>query len=938
MKVPFRIRKVVEAAPATGLLLWSDASAELLALLADLDTDPLPLVFAVSGGYLVKLAAPARCAFPGVSRLRRLADDLFLPVDAVLLPTLFNDEAAGLVRKRGLVFLPNGRVLGYDPTRPLQLASLLTIARIRRRAWHAPPQLPERADRLLSILFDRPNDTPDAVLIPDGPPIGTEEPRPEDAGFLSRLSGKTAFGAGMGMVWLGKLFGWKGLAKLGAGLVQSAVQWVPRLSESVLGRQEAALRELLRLFRAGRMEDALRRALPFGGEGGRGGKAATDAILPTHNTTYSLGSLLGDGAPPSIWFGGGDVMTDLAQAYRKAAEEATARGDFRRAAFIYGKLLSDYSAAAAVLARGGLHHDAAILYLEKLGDPMTAAREFEADGEFDRALQIYRQRGEHVAAGDLLLCIGEEEEAVCEFILAAKDHADAGDYLTSGELLLKKARRRDLALDQFRLGWALRPIANTVPCAIRLAQLLAEEEAPRALVALVREAELAFLVFGSDKDASQFFNEIARLADRPNLAAMRDDLLDRALFGVANKLRQRAEEETRPGDLVSLLLSHSAVWTPAVVSDADIAFRAAVLTTKEKPASRNERAVSRLRLGEGAVTAVCAANTGVLFVGFQTGALVCFDPAKSGVLPVLPKSGVDTIDVATTPGGEMVVALRGNPYPETELALAQRQADKWLFSHSSRLPAGSTYRLTPMILDRSEPVLGLWDGKRGRLLRGVTLACTRSFDGSELGIDLETICDIVLLPPANAKIDSRALKPGSTVIDTCAISGAPLGEYSLALLDDRDLWWQSPKDRCWHKTPLGWAVRLGSDWPPRQGSLLKRDEEGWNVTVFRLGIGGRLYTARLCLVDDEWVRVDSAATSEAGYSATAILGSKKFAGVRSDGIHWLRIDPTHAHSLRMWDATRVPLEGAVSCFAMPRTQEVAVVLRDGWLVRVPAPH
>ena len=260
--------------------------------------------------------------------------------------------------------------------------------------------------------------------------------------------------------------------------------------------------------------------------------------MPTHNTNYSLGSLLNDGRPASIWFGGGNVMTDLMQAYRKAAEAATARGDFRRAAFIYGKLLSDYSAAAAVLARGGLHHDAAILYLDKLGDPMTAAREFEAAGEFDRALRIYRERGEHVAAGDLLLCIGEEEEAAREFILAAQSLADSGDYHASGELLLKKARRRDLALEQFRSGWASRPLPNALPCAIRLAQLLAEEESPRALLVLASEASIFFTSLGADKDASQFFNELARLADRPNLIVVRDELRDRALCGLANKLRQ----------------------------------------------------------------------------------------------------------------------------------------------------------------------------------------------------------------------------------------------------------------------------------------------------------------------------------------------------------------------------------------------------------------
>ena len=41
-------------------------------------------------------------------------------------------------------------------------------------------------------------------------------------------------------------------------------------------------------------------------------------------------------------------------------------GDYRRAAFIYGKLLQDYRLAADVLARGGLYHDAAVIYLENI--------------------------------------------------------------------------------------------------------------------------------------------------------------------------------------------------------------------------------------------------------------------------------------------------------------------------------------------------------------------------------------------------------------------------------------------------------------------------------------------------------------------------------------------------------------------------------------------
>src|SRR5205085_1512576 len=133
----------------------------------------------------------------------------------------------------------------------------------------------------------------------------------------------------------------------------------------------------------GDLDQALRRALPISGEESRGSRAAMDADLPVQNIRYSLDSLLADRrGPASIWFGGGDVHEALRAEYRKAAQAALARGDYRRAAYIQGKLLGDYRQAADVLARGGLQHDAAILYLEKLADRAAAARAFEAAGEF----------------------------------------------------------------------------------------------------------------------------------------------------------------------------------------------------------------------------------------------------------------------------------------------------------------------------------------------------------------------------------------------------------------------------------------------------------------------------------------------------------------------------------------------------------------------------
>jgi hypothetical protein len=332
---------------------------------------------------------------------------------------------------------------------------------------------------------------------------------------------------------------------------------VPRISESLLGRQEAALRELLRQFREGRLEEALRRALPLGEPGGRGGTIADNANLPRHNLFFSLRELLGFGkGPGSLWLGGQDVRADLEAEYRKAAEDATRRGDYRRAAFIYGKLLRDYRLAAGVLARGGLHHDAAILYLEKLGDVPAAARSFEAAGEVDRALHLYRQRGEHALAGDLLRRAGEDELALEEYRLAAALLVARHDYLGAGELFLNRAGQLDLAEEYFAAGWAERAQGNPVACLLRLAPLVAHHPSTADLLELVGQADDFFAGPGWEAQAGQFYNELVRLAERAHLADLRDELRDRALLGLAGKLRQRAAEGA-PASLVSALLGQA---------------------------------------------------------------------------------------------------------------------------------------------------------------------------------------------------------------------------------------------------------------------------------------------------------------------------------------------------------------------------------------------
>ncbi|MEJ7639620.1 MAG: hypothetical protein WKF75_17020 [Singulisphaera sp.] len=292
------------------------------------------------------------------------------------------------------------------------------------------------------------------------------------------------------MTRLGKALGW-------GSSPSSAPAWstrAPHRPEAERGHARSPGRgpaRLLRQFRAG-TSNALRRALPLGEPTEfRGAVPYSGDQLPPGDLSYDLKRLLED-STGGLWRGGHDVMAELGREYRKAAEEAMRRGDFRRAASVYGKLLRDFRAAANALMRGGLHHDAAVLLLARLDDRRGAARAFEAAGEVDRAVQLYRQGHEHEEAGDLLRRVGRKTPRA-EYLAAADRLAGTFDgHLAAGDLLLAKAGRPDLALAHFAAGWSRRPLGNAIPCVLRIARIHAERGEAEALRALVDQADATF--------------------------------------------------------------------------------------------------------------------------------------------------------------------------------------------------------------------------------------------------------------------------------------------------------------------------------------------------------------------------------------------------------------------------------------------------------------
>ena len=268
----------------------------------------------------------------------------------------------------------------------------------------------------------------------------------------------------------------------------------------------ALVRKLLREFRHGDTEEALRHALTMRPHDVRSRVVGWGARLPFRRAVYNLLELLSGpprGGAIGVWRAETNLVDELKGEYRKAAERAVRQGDFRRGAYIFGMLLGDDRAAAMALQRGGMHHDAAILFLRKLDDKAAAASAFAAAGMLDRAIALYRELGQHEDAGELLRRVGDEAGAVAEFRAAAAHAREATpqDWLASGRILFYKAFLRDAAIESFRKGWGWRPGVNAIACARELVSIHAAAGEVEPLRAILDEADDFFTMFRSAREA-----------------------------------------------------------------------------------------------------------------------------------------------------------------------------------------------------------------------------------------------------------------------------------------------------------------------------------------------------------------------------------------------------------------------------------------------------
>jgi hypothetical protein len=439
------------------------------------------------------------------------------------------------------------------------------------------------------------------------------------------------------------------------------------------------------------------------------------------------------------------------------------------------------------------------------------------------------------------------------------------------------------------------------------------------LLALLAEAEEFFAPPGNETGAGHFFNTLAQLADRPNLSPLRDDLRDRALRGLAGKLRPHAHLDRRPGTTVSALLGQSGVWKAALVSDADFAFKAA-LKKKEKapPISRTDDRVVRFRVHTGVVSAVCVApDSGRVFLGFVNGDLAGFDPQRNlSITSFGEVARGPVVSLATDERGTWLIALSKDS-PQTT-ALVSLGWSGTAFRNHKRQPAVSTGPtwLTPIAEHEGHAVVGLWKGDHLAVLWYDDLVPWGRREVGQIGAAARAA--LLFLGYDSSPGVAAARTSGCLFCGDIAWCFASLDQDEGNVLH---FGWR----------PCGQLHGLCSP-PPL--SRLWRDRQ-------HLEIAG---------VDEDdsihWTEMDyshperpalggGASNAEWKYVATCLLRPGLLAAVTREGIVWLR---RHRHQLQSEGMMPVALENAVACAVSLPTWELLVICREGVVVRVPLPN
>lgn len=264
------------------------------------------------------------------------------------------------------------------------------------------------------------------------------------------------------------------------------------LAHALGARQARYLKRLAGMFDNGRIEDALKHAIPLGALGEPEKRPSLGVPSPRSELRISRIPV----ATTSNTQVPDDFMEQLRQYYRDAATRLEAEGNIQRAAFVLFELLRDDQAGIALLERHEKFALAAELAEGREMEPALVVRLWFRAKKVSRAIDVARRTGCFAVAVAQL----ERRDPVLgeKLRLAWADHAALqGDFLTAIDAVWPIESARDLAQ-----GWIERALPVAGPhtrAALFVRRLQLDPGAGQAVAEAIHDE-----LVDSDRIATQF--------------------------------------------------------------------------------------------------------------------------------------------------------------------------------------------------------------------------------------------------------------------------------------------------------------------------------------------------------------------------------------------------------------------------------------------------
>jgi hypothetical protein len=244
--------------------------------------------------------------------------------------------------------------------------------------------------------------------------------------------------------------------------------WGARLERYLGARQAKYLNDVVEMFEEGRLQEALKRAIPLGGGGPAGAEKPVSWSIPRPRDALDIRLspvTTQTAATPT------DLHERLKSLYRNAVERLEGEGKAEEAAFVLAELMREPEAAVSLLERHGRLEAAAALADRARMSAEVRVRQWMRAGDRARAFALARRHRCYEAAATLLARDAPE--------LAAWLRAEHARHLArTGDLAAAvKAGERVPEMRDEVLGWMDALIARGGPDAARAlpSRLLADE-------------------------------------------------------------------------------------------------------------------------------------------------------------------------------------------------------------------------------------------------------------------------------------------------------------------------------------------------------------------------------------------------------------------------------------------------------------------------------